>query len=214
MLSSLSWPADFTQGSLVLPPRPSSRQSMQTIGRLLSILTLITLAGCFKSTSPFIWPDTADYPWREGTQFARYERSANKAAPADQWEARGDVSRLSLSGGYYLLPSRGATKQMTPTLLTPTLLKRIGENEYIAQQDMIYALVVVQGNEIFEYQFSGYEQLCPQEFIVKNPTNEFNRVLRDISAPDCIVPSIDALASLFHLLKKLGIPPTAKYVLL
>jgi len=183
---------------------------MQIIGRLLSILALITLAGCFKSTSPLIWPDTADYPWKDGTRYVKYGRIDKNGAKADQWEGKGDVSRLSLSGGYYYLIPGGGTNKQT----TPTLFKRIGENEYIAQRDMIYALVVVQGNDIFEYQFSGYEQLCPQGFIVNNPTKEFKFVLHDVSGPDCIVPSIDALGSLFHLLKKLGIPPTAKYVLI
>lgn len=185
---------------------------MRTPARPLAIALAPFLAGCFTTAKPLILPEAADYPLKEGTQYATYrlhyrnhqaERDGGAVLPTQTITVPGDgkdatIAALGLPPGRYYAGSELAGQP------APYLLKHVEGPYYVLETwvtpgkskpaMILYALAKIESGTT-----STYMLTC-------HPFDTDSRFLRsgqlhlDLKAeyPYCVPNSLDDLEAVFR----------------
>lgn len=174
--------------------------------RLFALASVVALAGCYVSTKPLITPQTADYPIADGTHLDRYV----PAGKPGEYRLTKNGRTLHRRGAYYYYVEDGDPKESIPFLL-----KKIGDENYIAQMadsrdpakagEYGYQWLTFDGKAVVQYGAN-----CParQEWVIRELLDR----IEDTATPRCIVSNIEKLATLLKEAAK-NAAPEAKFVL-
>jgi len=164
---------------------------------ILVSFTSIFLSGCFVSERPLITPQSADFPFRDGTRYS---------APGGQ----SNVNVLNIENGYYV---RRQTDGETQTFL----LKSIGNSLYAIQEadsnptngeNFHYGLLVINGSTAYRYL---YDSACKDNYSAYVQSALVSGV--SDNGNDCFVTSLDSLASIYRALYNANSQPEETLVL-
>jgi hypothetical protein len=160
------WQGRLATALAILPALPKR----VTLCRVMPIIPLLLVAGCFVSKQPLISPASASWPLKDGQRVTLFNNCAAPKADEEKCNGRKDYVRQSerasfhvTNGGYIFTPIPALPETSEKYRDRPFLFKGIGDGFYLMQGDVnlsdndhrsMYVLTRFDGTSVYYYFFA------------------------------------------------------------